>query len=180
MINDIVSASGRTSTLLFSDIRRIEDALARHSCTEALAWCSENKAALRKMKVGQPAYCPSVPLDMQHYRALSSSTSASKNTSNFPERQNAKKPSSTRANTWSRGRKPTWTRSSKRLPCSLSDPTHPLDDTRCIFILCNALPCSTGRVFSDYTTCPDGPRLFNPSAAQSTLSTPSRRNRSCT
>ena len=36
---------------LFSDIRRIEDALARHSCTEALAWCSENKAALRKVKV---------------------------------------------------------------------------------------------------------------------------------
>ncbi|PIL23547.1 transporter [Ganoderma sinense ZZ0214-1] len=35
---------------LFSDIRRIEDALARKSCTEALAWCSENKAALRKLK----------------------------------------------------------------------------------------------------------------------------------
>ncbi|CAL1699284.1 unnamed protein product [Somion occarium] len=35
---------------LFSDIRRIEDALRRQSCTEALAWCSENKAALRKMK----------------------------------------------------------------------------------------------------------------------------------
>ncbi|KAK7462882.1 GID complex subunit containing RING finger motif [Stygiomarasmius scandens] len=35
---------------LFSDIRRIETALERHSCTEALAWCSENKAALRKAK----------------------------------------------------------------------------------------------------------------------------------
>ncbi|CAA7264337.1 unnamed protein product [Cyclocybe aegerita] len=35
---------------LFSDIRRIEDALSRHSCTEALAWCSENKTALRKAK----------------------------------------------------------------------------------------------------------------------------------
>ncbi|KAI0332824.1 hypothetical protein GY45DRAFT_1320396 [Cubamyces sp. BRFM 1775] len=35
---------------LFSDIRRIEDALNRKSCTEALAWCSENKAALRKLK----------------------------------------------------------------------------------------------------------------------------------
>ncbi|KAF7794786.1 hypothetical protein EIP86_005928 [Pleurotus ostreatoroseus] len=35
---------------LFSDIRRIEDALARQSCTEALTWCSENKAALRKVK----------------------------------------------------------------------------------------------------------------------------------
>ncbi|KAF8960325.1 CTLH/CRA C-terminal to lish motif domain-containing protein [Flammula alnicola] len=35
---------------LFSDIRRIEEALARHSCTEALAWCSENKTALRKIK----------------------------------------------------------------------------------------------------------------------------------
>ncbi|KAJ6595694.1 CTLH/CRA C-terminal to lish motif domain-containing protein [Mycena vulgaris] len=35
---------------LFSDIKRIEGALARYSCTEALAWCSENKNALRKMK----------------------------------------------------------------------------------------------------------------------------------
>ncbi|CCL99210.1 uncharacterized protein FIBRA_01225 [Fibroporia radiculosa] len=33
---------------LFSDIRRIEEALKRQTCTEALAWCSENKAALRK------------------------------------------------------------------------------------------------------------------------------------
>jgi macrophage erythroblast attacher len=33
------------------DIRRIEDALSSHSCTEALAWCSENKNALRKLKV---------------------------------------------------------------------------------------------------------------------------------
>lgn len=35
---------------LFSDIRRIEEALRRQSCTEALAWCSENKSALRKLK----------------------------------------------------------------------------------------------------------------------------------
>ncbi|KAJ3742729.1 CTLH/CRA C-terminal to lish motif domain-containing protein [Lentinula detonsa] len=35
---------------LFSDIRRIEGALSEHSCTEALAWCSENKASLRKVK----------------------------------------------------------------------------------------------------------------------------------
>jgi len=36
---------------LFSDIRRIEDALSRRSCTEALTWCSENRNALRKVKV---------------------------------------------------------------------------------------------------------------------------------
>ncbi|KAI0261599.1 CTLH/CRA C-terminal to lish motif domain-containing protein [Gloeopeniophorella convolvens] len=35
---------------LFMDIRRIEEALHRHSCTEALVWCSENKSALRKLK----------------------------------------------------------------------------------------------------------------------------------
>ncbi|KII84283.1 hypothetical protein PLICRDRAFT_146921 [Plicaturopsis crispa FD-325 SS-3] len=35
---------------LFTDIRRIEGALAKHSCSEALAWCSENKVALRKIK----------------------------------------------------------------------------------------------------------------------------------
>lgn len=36
---------------LFMDIHRIEDALSKHSCTEALSWCSENKTALRKIKV---------------------------------------------------------------------------------------------------------------------------------
>lgn len=35
---------------LFMDIHRIETALGRHSCTEAIGWCSENKTALRKMK----------------------------------------------------------------------------------------------------------------------------------
>ncbi|KAH9962959.1 CTLH/CRA C-terminal to lish motif domain-containing protein [Russula dissimulans] len=35
---------------LFMDIRRIEDALGNHSCTEALTWCGENKNALRKLK----------------------------------------------------------------------------------------------------------------------------------
>ncbi|KAF8637855.1 hypothetical protein AX17_002481 [Amanita inopinata Kibby_2008] len=35
---------------LFTDIKRIEDALSHHSCAEALAWCNENKASLRKMK----------------------------------------------------------------------------------------------------------------------------------
>lgn len=35
---------------LFTDVRRIEQALARGSCTEALAWCAENKSALRKIK----------------------------------------------------------------------------------------------------------------------------------
>jgi macrophage erythroblast attacher len=35
---------------LFGDIRRIEKSLSEHSCTEALAWCSENKASLRKIK----------------------------------------------------------------------------------------------------------------------------------
>ncbi|OBZ67635.1 Macrophage erythroblast attacher [Grifola frondosa] len=35
---------------LFSDICRIEEALGRKSCTEALAWCSENKSALRRFK----------------------------------------------------------------------------------------------------------------------------------
>lgn len=40
---------------LFMDIKRIEEALGRHSCTEALAWCSENKNALRKLKVCTPS-----------------------------------------------------------------------------------------------------------------------------
>lgn len=36
---------------LFSHIRRIETALSDHRCDEALTWCSENKVALRKVKV---------------------------------------------------------------------------------------------------------------------------------
>ncbi|KZV67891.1 hypothetical protein PENSPDRAFT_676621 [Peniophora sp. CONT] len=35
---------------LFMEIKRIEDALRNHSCSGALAWCNENKAALRKAK----------------------------------------------------------------------------------------------------------------------------------
>ncbi|TFY52525.1 hypothetical protein EVJ58_g9968 [Rhodofomes roseus] len=35
---------------LFSDIRRIADALKQRSCAEALVWCSDNKSALRKVK----------------------------------------------------------------------------------------------------------------------------------
>ena len=59
LTDSIVSANATLSIQklvdidLFSDIRRIEDALNRKSCTEALAWCSENKQALRKLKVGE-------------------------------------------------------------------------------------------------------------------------------
>ncbi|KIY47421.1 hypothetical protein FISHEDRAFT_66124 [Fistulina hepatica ATCC 64428] len=35
---------------LFTDIHRIEAALASHSCAEALAWCNENKSSLKKIK----------------------------------------------------------------------------------------------------------------------------------
>jgi macrophage erythroblast attacher len=41
---------------LFMDIRRIESSLASHSCTQALAWCNENKAALRKIIIFVPLY----------------------------------------------------------------------------------------------------------------------------
>ena len=58
VINNFQRSETKLSTVqtlvdieLFSDIRRIEDALSRRSCTEALAWCSENKNALRKVKV---------------------------------------------------------------------------------------------------------------------------------
>ncbi len=37
---------------LFAEIRRIKGALEHHSCSEALTWCNENKASLRKIKVG--------------------------------------------------------------------------------------------------------------------------------
>jgi macrophage erythroblast attacher len=38
-------------TELFAEIRKVEDALREQKCAVALAWCSENKAALKKMKV---------------------------------------------------------------------------------------------------------------------------------
>ncbi|CAE6457085.1 unnamed protein product [Rhizoctonia solani] len=37
-------------TELFAEIRKVEDALQEQKCAVALAWCSENKAALKKMK----------------------------------------------------------------------------------------------------------------------------------
>ena len=45
---------------LFAEIRRVKVALEHQSCTEALAWCSENKAALRKIKVRQRCIPPSI------------------------------------------------------------------------------------------------------------------------
>lgn len=38
---------------LFAQSEKIEEALKNHSCKECLAWCSENKSSLRKMKVCQ-------------------------------------------------------------------------------------------------------------------------------
>lgn len=37
-------------TPLFTELARIEKALSDHSCAEALAWCKENSAALKKMQ----------------------------------------------------------------------------------------------------------------------------------
>ncbi|ORX98890.1 hypothetical protein K493DRAFT_329233 [Basidiobolus meristosporus CBS 931.73] len=37
-------------TELFIQSKKIEEALQKHSCTECLHWCSENKTSLRKMK----------------------------------------------------------------------------------------------------------------------------------
>ena len=60
-LENILSSHGDRQTLvdieLFSELRRIEAALSEHSCSEALTWCSENKAALRKVKVRRPS-CP--------------------------------------------------------------------------------------------------------------------------
>lgn len=42
---------------LFAQSEKIEESLRNHSCKECLAWCSENKSSLRKMKVNKkPAY----------------------------------------------------------------------------------------------------------------------------
>ncbi|KAH9989658.1 CTLH/CRA C-terminal to lish motif domain-containing protein [Russula vinacea] len=50
-IVDWVLHRGRDKTARhIAQEKDIEDALSSHSCTEALAWCSENKNALRKLK----------------------------------------------------------------------------------------------------------------------------------
>jgi hypothetical protein len=41
-----------TDSPLFLELARIEKALVNHSCVEALAWCKENGAALKKTQVG--------------------------------------------------------------------------------------------------------------------------------
>jgi macrophage erythroblast attacher len=35
---------------IFKDARRVVEALQRHDCSVALAWCDENRARLRKIK----------------------------------------------------------------------------------------------------------------------------------
>ena len=47
-----------TDAPLFSELARIEKALANHSCSEALAWCKENAAALKKAQVGEADKMP--------------------------------------------------------------------------------------------------------------------------
>jgi macrophage erythroblast attacher len=36
---------------LFTQSAKIEDALKRHSCTECIQWCSDNRNSLKKLKV---------------------------------------------------------------------------------------------------------------------------------
>lgn len=42
---------------LFAQSEKIEEALRNHSCKECLAWCSENRSSLRKMKVRKLFFC---------------------------------------------------------------------------------------------------------------------------
>ncbi|KAG6811406.1 hypothetical protein H0H92_007599 [Tricholoma furcatifolium] len=56
---------------LFMDIRRIEQALLRNNCTEALAWCNENKVALRKIKVRAERSSLEFDLRLQEFIELS-------------------------------------------------------------------------------------------------------------
>lgn len=103
---------------LFSDIRRIESALSEHSCTEALAWCSENKASLRKVKVsyGNQAlisifiYCR-IPLN---------STSDCKSILNFVDQTNNMKRFYISESISYLGRRHTSFRFNKRVACSRS------------------------------------------------------------
>ena len=60
---------------LFAQSSRIEEALSKHSCTECLQWCLDNKSNLRKMKVGGAVsfLCvPSSKFVLEHSRVQSS------------------------------------------------------------------------------------------------------------
>jgi hypothetical protein len=88
------------------DIRRIEEALGRHSCSEALLWCSENKNALRKFKVPL-LQRPGSPTSDLRVRARLSLTCVFKNTSNSLVMGEPQTPLPIRGDTSHRGRKPT-------------------------------------------------------------------------
>ncbi|KNZ46039.1 hypothetical protein VP01_760g7 [Puccinia sorghi] len=47
-LSQVADVEMLTDAPLFSELARIEKALANHSCSEALAWCKENAAALKK------------------------------------------------------------------------------------------------------------------------------------
>ena len=42
---------------VFYSARNVVDALKKHNCTEALQWCAENSARLKKMKVTEINVC---------------------------------------------------------------------------------------------------------------------------
>lgn len=46
---------------LFTQSAKIEDALKRHSCTECLQWCSDNRNSLKKLKVSYYIYWYELP-----------------------------------------------------------------------------------------------------------------------
>lgn len=41
---------------LFREIHRVEEALRQYRCSEALAWCNENKNSLKKIKASFAYY----------------------------------------------------------------------------------------------------------------------------
>lgn len=83
---------------LFTEVQRIETALAGGSAAMALAWCKDNSTALKKGNVrGMLRWGPLICTDIRYSlrRARSSSIYAFSNLSNSLERRSERKPSNT-------------------------------------------------------------------------------------
>lgn len=106
---------------LFMEIKRIEDALRNNSCSEALLWCNENKAALRKAKVSylQGGDCP--VSDRVEHRVHWSLICDCRSSLSWLGHASARRPSRTHASICIRGKTPTCRRLS-RPPLSLRSP----------------------------------------------------------
>lgn len=118
-------AQNQVDVALFQECARIGSALVnKQSCTEALAWCGENRGTLKKTKV---SLCLVAVFDWDTHdlilsdRTISNSPSVYKNTSSSAARNSRRMLWRMRRNTFRHGKRRTCGRSSRRCHCCSLD-----------------------------------------------------------